>query len=201
MKAPLFIIAGILGLVLAVVACDDPEEDLAPAVTPTSSGSTAPVVTAPPTSPAATTPVPVPSDWMTYSNAELGFSVAYPPDLEVFELPHQIGPTPLPPGGLDEFDVEFKSAKYGFAVSVFVAGTDYYTIDQFADKFYCARDMRDDQVSGYPAVTCEFNTMVEGVSGSAVVAEHGGRFYAITAAYWPDETQLAAMFDSFRFVD
>jgi hypothetical protein len=74
MKAPLFIIAGILGLSLAAVACDDPEEDLAPAVTPTpaTTGTVPPAATSSPSAaPATGTPAPAPCSDSTSGSGTL----------------------------------------------------------------------------------------------------------------------------------
>jgi hypothetical protein len=183
--------AALLAIAL-VLACGDSEEEVAPdpSVTPAASGTRPAVVTLAPTM-GPGTPVPVPSDWKTYTNAELGFSVAYPQDLEVTEPPEG-------PGG--ERDVEFKSKEYGFAVAASPAGTEAYTFDQFADE-QCPRGKREVLLGGYPAITCEYQTPVKDLAGTAVVAQHNAWFYVISAAYWPDETQLAAMFQSFRFMD
>jgi len=86
MKASLFIIAGLLGLSLAVVACGDTEEEPGPEVTVTASGSTAPIATPSPSpSAAASTPAPAPSGWKVYVDPVLGFSLSYPGDLAITE--------------------------------------------------------------------------------------------------------------------
>jgi len=96
MKASLFIIAGLLGLSLAVVACGDTEEEPGPEVTVTASGSTAPIATPSPSpSAAASTPAPAPSGWKVYSDTQTGVSFQYPADLELRDL---TGPGASPSG-------------------------------------------------------------------------------------------------------
>jgi len=96
MKASLSIIAGLLGLSLAVVACGDAEEEPVPDVTVTPSGNTAPIATPSPSlTPVASTPAPAPSGWSTYADSELGFSMPVPKglreNLSVIELPERDG--------------------------------------------------------------------------------------------------------------
>lgn len=81
MKAPLLIVAAILGLSAALTACGS-EEEVAPQTTASSTPTATPGPTAQPTTPSPT-PAPVPSGWEEYVDAELGFSFPHPPDLSM----------------------------------------------------------------------------------------------------------------------
>jgi len=206
MKAPLLIVAFTLGLSAALVACGDAEEELTPVVTPTptASGSSAPTATAAPT-PVTGTPVTVPSGWATYSSIELGFSLAYPPDLVAPEVsPRSSASATSGPGGSSQRYVEFRSSDDPFraiAVSVFLTASDKYTLDQFADEFYCLRDKREGSLGGVPAIRCTSEPVDDQTLDNLLVA-HRGLYYVIEAS--PQQIaqeEFASVVESFRFLD
>jgi hypothetical protein len=179
MKAPLLIVAPIIAFSVAVAACGDADEEVAPdpSLTPAASSTTPPVTTPSPTA-ASTTPVPVPSDWKTYSDQISGIRFRYPPDLVATELAGG-----EPQGEMGERVIDFRSpdkAGRAISLSVFEDNPSNFTLDQFADEAYCTWEMWEGSLLGVRALICEHASIADQTL-SVVVGEYGGRFFVVQA--------------------
>jgi hypothetical protein len=190
--------AAALLAVAVVLACGDSEEEVTqdPSLTPAASSTAPPVTTLSPTA-APTTPVPVPSDWKTYSDSVRAISLKYPPDLVLRDI------TPGgPQGEFGEQVLELRSPdKPGRAVvfSVFQLNPTGWSLDQFADEFVCTRDKREGMVEGRRALFCTKEVVTDRPE-SAVVIEYAGQFFAVTASVEVDATEFSALVQGFSIL-
>ena len=144
---------------LLAVACADDEEQLPDETLPSETASrTAPTSDATPspaaTTPAATvTPAPVPSDWKTYTDAELGFSLKYPPDLTAKDLT-----TPGNTSGLSERVIDIRSetdTSRGVSISVSSVDADWAPKEWALEYTACLPETIEERVvKGSSAVFC-----------------------------------------------
>mgnify|MGYP001575868133 CR=1 len=197
MKAPLLIVAATIALAAVLASCSETEKEVAPqpttasvSLTATSSGSASPAAT-----PAGATPVPVPFDWKTYTDPLSGISFKYPPDL-VADVTNQ-----SPQGSFGERDIDVRSPENrfrGFLISIFESNPAGLTLDQFADEFICLRDKQEGSLGGVRAISCT-KEVVDDSPEAAVVAEYGGRFFAITAPQAQSEAEFNAVVQGTEF--
>jgi len=179
MKASLSIIAGLLGLSLAVVACGDAEEEPVPDVTVTASGSAAPIATPSPTpSAAASTPAPAPSGWKVYVDPVLGFSLSYPGDLVFQDLSG-----PGPSSGLAERAFQFRSPddqRRSLSIAVVTKPGDMTLEEWVQGATACAPDtIEHATVNGRPAIRC--TNVPETLSEAALIVEADGLVLFVTS--------------------
>lgn len=144
----------------ALVACaGDEEETLPPAdSTPGSPVGAQSVLTTTSTP----TAVPVPDDWLTYVDAEFGFSFPYPPRLASVQVASQPGL----PGGESARFVELRDAAGERGLAVLVTPVGGLTVDQWVDEYTaCGGDAGAEEeelvIAGEKALRCQVDQLNE----------------------------------------
>ncbi len=188
----------VLGLIAVLgFACGDSGDDKPQSVSstaPAASVAATPSASASPT--AIATPAPVPSGWTTYTDPQLGFSVAYPPDLVFKEV---IGPTPL--GG--QLAIEFRSAsdpERGFGVTIIdnPAGA---SLEKWTAEFSgCLTDtIQSATVAGWVSLTCTAEVLEGSPEWAAIVPYEDKMLRIVAGKAKFTDSEFAAMIASFRF--
>ena len=165
-------------VLLAAVACGDEGEDLpedvelSPTLPSTPGTETSVPAISASASPVETkAPVPIPSDWKDYENADRGFSISHPPDLVAKDINND-----SPQGEMGVRLLEFESpedARRGFAVETYEDNPYGWTLEEFANELYCLDDVQDSLLDGSQAILCRKATAFS-EPVPVVVAENGG---------------------------
>jgi len=186
MRRLLFLLIPAL-LAVTAVGCSSDEEVVgttAPASgTHTATASATPTGTA--TAPATGTPTPtvtavpsptptVPASWPTYSDANLGFSLRYPPYLTVTEK----GPRDPAQG---ERDIEFRTQGDAVltVILAIIANDRHLALDEWTTEYAaCLPDsISRGTVSGHPAIFC--TSQPAELPSEATVFAHDGNVYLL----------------------
>ena len=194
-NVPVRIAAALLAAAaLLTAACGDDEEQVPDETLPSETTSrTAATSDATPSPAAATpaatvTPAPVPSDWKTYTDSDLSFSLRYPPDLVFKDL--------TAPGDTTQRYLQFRSdsdASRSFTIAI-VADTEDLPLEDWVEEFTaCLPDtLKSGTVSGSQSISCV--SMPEEIAESAVAFEHSGWVVFMTSIM--SESELARVVET-----
>ena len=196
-------ILGTAGGIGVLIATSGGEEEVVQQVATGTPGATATSTSAPSPSATATSPTPtpepspqpIPEDWQTYTDAVLGFSLRYPPDLTFNDL---TGPSP---SGVDLRLIQFGLAgeqRRGFTVSfseTFGLSLEQWSIDRAACR---STSMQSITLSGWPAISCTRET-IEGRPGTPAVLSKNDHFIVLISVGGLTDLELSHLKNSFRF--
>lgn len=154
--------AGIVGAIVIAspggeeeVAVQNPQTTSPGPPTATTSPATSPTAVATPSSAATAEPSPdaVPSDWETYTDAALGFSLRYPPDLVFRDLT-----SPSQPSSPSRRHLQFRSPndqRRSFTIGI-IETDKTVSLDEWVQEFTAClpETIRDGLVDGERAIFC-----------------------------------------------
>jgi hypothetical protein len=185
---------------LVLLSCTDGDESVSD---PTGSGAVSPspptaTTTAPSTITATTAPPSTPTDtWLKYIDPVWGFSIQYPPDLNLNDL---TGPSPQ--GGLQARTLDFRSLDTqtrALALSLITSFPDGVNLEDWAWEFAgCPREtISPSSLDGEPAVRCTREVYQE-FREPAIVSQRNGNVFLISGLGL-SEDEFDRVFSSFRF--
>jgi hypothetical protein len=197
---------GIAGGVVYIAVPSSEEEVLQEVQTATPTPSGVPASTATPTSLSTLTPGPTgtappsptpSSEWLTYVDAQLGFSLRYPPDLVLTDL---TGPSPV--AGLNERVFQFRSPSQptrSFSISISSNPTGLTPEQWLLGKAACLpKTMAQGSVDGQAAASC--TSRPEEIPEAAMAFEHMAKIVFITSVMpaFGFESEFEAVMASLR---